>query len=44
MPRVQDCACGRALETAIITQRDAISPETVLRLAPIVGKYLAAKR
>jgi 5'-methylthioadenosine phosphorylase len=44
MPRVQDCACGRALETAIITQRDAISVETVLRLAPIVGKYLGARR
>lgn len=44
IPLVQDCACGYALETAIITQRDAISAEAVLRLGPIVGKYLKAKR
>lgn len=44
IPLVQNCACGRALETAIITQRDAISAEAVLRLGPIVGKYLKAKR
>lgn len=36
----RDCACGSALATALITQRDLI-PEQVKRdLAPIVGKYL----
>ena len=44
MPPVQGCACGRALETAIITQRDAIPAETAKRLGLLVGKYLAAAR
>lgn len=44
IPRAQECACGRALRTAIITQRDAIPAETVLRLAPLVGKYLGGKK
>jgi 5'-methylthioadenosine phosphorylase len=34
------CGCGRALENAIITQRDAIPAEAVERLRPIVGRYL----
>jgi 5'-methylthioadenosine phosphorylase len=33
------CDCGQTLSTAIITQRDAIPPETIERLGPIVGKY-----
>jgi 5'-methylthioadenosine phosphorylase len=44
VPPVQGCACGRALETAIITQRDAIPAETAKRLGLLVGKYLAAAR
>ncbi len=35
------CACASALATAIITSRDAISPQTRQDLLPIVGKYLA---
>lgn len=44
MPRARNCTCGRALETAIITQRDAIPPATIMKLAPLVGRYLGAKR
>jgi 5'-methylthioadenosine phosphorylase len=33
------CACGRALENAIITQRELVPPETLQKLWPIVGKY-----
>ncbi|MDD5556091.1 MAG: S-methyl-5'-thioadenosine phosphorylase [bacterium] len=40
VPAAQDCACARALETAIISRRDAVPPETLERLRPIVGKYL----
>ncbi|HKV55046.1 MAG TPA: S-methyl-5'-thioadenosine phosphorylase [Candidatus Binataceae bacterium] len=39
--RARSCACGRALEGAIITDRAVIPPETLARLRPIVGKYLA---
>jgi 5'-methylthioadenosine phosphorylase len=35
-----DCACGRALADAIITQHDQISPEAHARLDLLVGKYL----
>ncbi len=35
-----DCACRHALETAIITQRDAIPATVRERLAPIIGKYI----
>jgi 5'-methylthioadenosine phosphorylase len=35
-----DCGCQRALETAIITQREAIPPAVKARLAPIIGKYV----
>jgi hypothetical protein len=34
------CACGSALESAIITQRDAIPAAVKDKLAPLVGKYL----
>ncbi len=36
----RECGCGRALETAIITSRDLIPPETRDRLASLVDKYL----
>ncbi len=35
------CACGHALENAILTRPEQIPPETRHALAPIVGKYLA---
>jgi len=35
------CVCKDALATAILTNRDKISPETKRRLKPIVGKYLS---
>lgn len=34
------CSCGRALEMAIITAPEAISPETKKQLALIIGKYV----
>ncbi len=37
----RDCACEHALAGALITAREAIPPETVARLRPIVGKYFA---
>jgi len=38
-----DCPCRHALEKAIWTNRAAIDPKAVQRLAPLVGKYLGAK-
>lgn len=40
--RDRSCACKRALEFAIITDRAAISAEAKKRLAPLVGKYLTS--
>ena len=37
---VRKCGCGTALETAIITGRDLIPPQTRDRLALLVDKYL----
>jgi 5'-methylthioadenosine phosphorylase len=42
LPIARDCECARALQTAIITRRDAIPAATRDRLKPIVGKYLGA--
>ena len=39
-PDGRTCACGRALETAIITRPEHVPEETKRKLAPIVGKYL----
>ncbi len=36
----RECGCSTALETAIITSRDLIPPETRDRLALLVNKYL----
>ena len=36
----RECGCGTALETAIITSRDLVSPQTRDRLALLVDKYL----
>jgi 5'-methylthioadenosine phosphorylase len=38
--RGKGCGCGHALRDAIITAPDALSPDIVKRLAPIVGKYV----
>ncbi len=37
----RSCGCGHALQNAIITDPDAVSPEVRERLAPIIGKYLS---
>ncbi len=37
----RECGCGRTLETAIITGRDAITPETREKLGLLVDKYLS---
>jgi 5'-methylthioadenosine phosphorylase len=39
--RKRQCGCKDALATAILTDRNKISPEVVRRLDSIVGKYLA---
>jgi len=40
IPSERGCSCSRALEDAILTQKEGISEKTVERLEPIVGKYL----
>ncbi len=45
LPRIaatqEPCACGEALANAIITQREAIPPERLQALWPLIGKYYA---
>jgi len=40
MPSSRGCACGRALEHAILTQPAAVPAEVRRALAPLVAKYL----
>ena len=44
LPRIaateRRCSCGSALADAIITRRDAISPDRAAELKPLIGKYL----
>lgn len=40
LPDERACACGSALETAILTQREAISDEVKERYRLLLGKYL----
>lgn len=40
VPAVQECACSRALENAIVTSPDALPEGVKKRLNLIVGKYL----
>lgn len=40
LPPERDCACGRALENAIITAPEAIPTSIKQSLAPIIGKYV----
>jgi 5'-methylthioadenosine phosphorylase len=41
MPASSGCACGKALEAAVITEPSAIPGETRERLRPIIGKYIS---
>jgi 5'-methylthioadenosine phosphorylase len=40
IPKERTCNCHKALEYAIITNREAISPEARTRLKPLLEKYL----
>lgn len=40
IPLKRACGCGKALENAIITSRDRISPKVKKDLALIIGKYV----
>ena len=40
MPAARGCACGRALEHALITRPEHVPDAVKAELAPIVGKYL----
>jgi 5'-methylthioadenosine phosphorylase len=40
LPVARTCECGRALATAIITNRDVIPGQIRRDLAPIIGKYV----
>ncbi|MFC1590240.1 S-methyl-5'-thioadenosine phosphorylase [Candidatus Omnitrophota bacterium] len=40
IPKKASCSCRKALESAIITSRDAISDKAKKRLDRIIGKYL----
>jgi 5'-methylthioadenosine phosphorylase len=42
LPSARTCACGRALETAIITRPEHIPAALIQDLAPIIGKYITA--
>ncbi len=41
LPQDRHCDCGEALKDAMITDRDAIPPELVDKLAPLVKRYLS---
>ena len=41
LPEGRHCDCGDALKEAMITARDAIPPELVGKLAPLVKRYLS---
>ena len=40
LPSERHCDCAHALQNAIITARDRITPEAKRRLAAIIGKYM----
>jgi 5'-methylthioadenosine phosphorylase len=40
VPAARACACGSALQSAIITRPDAIPEDVKRELAPIIGKYM----
>jgi 5'-methylthioadenosine phosphorylase len=39
LPEDRTCQCGQALSTAMITDREFISKDTIEQLRPIVGRY-----
>ena len=41
LPTERSCGCASALQHAILTSRDAISPATRERLALLIGKYVS---
>jgi 5'-methylthioadenosine phosphorylase len=41
MPASRGCACGRALETAIITRPEHVPADVKRTLAPLLSKYMA---
>jgi 5'-methylthioadenosine phosphorylase len=43
MPRERNCACASALQYALLTNPDAIPPETREKLDLLMGKYLQKK-
>lgn len=43
MPKERTCKCGSTLATAIITHKDAVTPEARKRLDLIIGKYFDQK-
>jgi len=43
LPKSRGCACGSALASAILTERDKIPPATREKLRLIIGKYLGEK-
>jgi 5'-methylthioadenosine phosphorylase len=47
IPRIGEAACAicdRALATAVLTQRAAIAPSALRRLAPMLAKYFPAEK
>jgi 5'-methylthioadenosine phosphorylase len=40
LPDARPCACGQALENAVLTQRNVIPPETLARLSLLVGRHI----
>ncbi|RMF77068.1 MAG: S-methyl-5'-thioadenosine phosphorylase [Acidobacteria bacterium] len=40
LPERRECACARALDTAIITPRELVPEETIRRLGPVVARVL----
>jgi 5'-methylthioadenosine phosphorylase len=40
LPDARPCACGQALENAVLTQRHVIPPETLARLSLLVGRHI----
>jgi 5'-methylthioadenosine phosphorylase len=43
LPARRDCLCASALQDALVTPLDIVPQETKQNLAPIIGRYLAAK-
>ncbi|MGB4703610.1 MAG: S-methyl-5'-thioadenosine phosphorylase [Candidatus Saccharicenans sp.] len=37
----ESCLCREALKNAIVTSREAMNPETIKKLAPLISKYIS---